>query len=152
MGSRLHDPMPADEKILYRTSLPWTAFVTPMVLLLAGLGLLGVGIADPDLEMLGMIGLLLIPLGLVGVAARVLAYKCAKCAVTTKRVLLEGGLLRRHSLEIRLTPAEGTEHGQGTGGRPHGHVTILVAGPGGIREEFTNRSHPLEFRRQAFTG
>jgi len=72
-------------------------------------------------------------------------------AVTSKRVLIKVGFIRRHSLELLLHKVEGIGVDQGIVGRLLGYGMITVSGTGGTVEPFQTIENPLEFRRQVQT-
>jgi uncharacterized membrane protein YdbT with pleckstrin-like domain len=68
--------------------------------------------------------------------------------VTTKRVIIKVGLVRRRSVELLLRQVEAIRVEQGILGRILGYGTIIVGGTGGTAEPFSEIAAPLEFRRQ----
>ncbi len=67
--------------------------------------------------------------------------------MTTRRVLIKVGVLRRRSLELLLSKVESIGVDQGIVGRLLGYGTIIVTGTGGTKEPFRMIAAPLEFRR-----
>src|SRR5580692_7227352 len=67
-------------------------------------------------------------------------------AVTSKRVVVKVGFLRRHSTEILLRQVEGITVDQGLLGRIFGFGTIVVEGTGSDRTPYKGISSPMEFR------
>lgn len=78
---------------------------------------------------------------------RLIEFKTSEFAVTSKRVLIKRGFIRRHSLEILLAKVESIGVDQSPLGRLLGFGTIVVSGTGGTKERFKNISRPLEFRK-----
>lgn len=72
----------------------------------------------------------------------------AEFAVTTKRVIVAVGAVRRRTLELMLDKVEGIGVEQTLAGRIFNFGTVTVTGSGGTRESFDNVAAPLEFRRQ----
>jgi len=72
-------------------------------------------------------------------------------AVTTRRVVIKAGVLRRHTVEMMLGQIEGVTVEQGITGRIFNFGTMTVIGSGGTRETFDHMVAPLEFRRQVQT-
>lgn len=72
----------------------------------------------------------------------------AEFAVTTKRVIIAVGAVRRRTLELMLDKVEGVGVEQTLGGRVFNFGTVTITGSGGTRESFANIAAPLEFRRQ----
>ena len=131
------------ETVHYRTGLHWIVLVTPIIVasflalmsLFAFFGSVVIGLA------------LLLIAGLI-VAAGFLSRSSSEFAVTNKRVILKAGLIRRRSLELLLTKIESIGVNQGLLGRALGYGTIVVRGTGGTAEPFTTVRHALELRRQ----
>jgi uncharacterized membrane protein YdbT with pleckstrin-like domain len=67
-------------------------------------------------------------------------------AVTTKRVVVKVGFLRRHSTEILLRQVEGITVDQGLLGRIFGYGTIVIEGTGSDRTPYKGIAAPMEFR------
>ena len=72
----------------------------------------------------------------------------AEFAVTTKRVIIAVGAVRRRTLELMLDKVEGVGVEQSIWGRIFNFGTVTITGSGGTRESFDNIASPLEFRRQ----
>lgn len=72
----------------------------------------------------------------------------AEFAVTTKRVIIAIGAVRRRTLELMLDKVEGVGVDQSLTGRLFNFGTVTITGSGGTRESFPNIAAPLEFRRQ----
>jgi uncharacterized membrane protein YdbT with pleckstrin-like domain len=72
----------------------------------------------------------------------------AEFAVTTKRVIVAVGAVRRRTLELMLDKVEGVGVDQTIWGRIFNFGTVTITGSGGTRESFDNIAAPLEFRRQ----
>jgi len=72
----------------------------------------------------------------------------AEFAVTTKRVIVAVGAVRRRTLELMLDKVEGIGVDQTLAGRIFNFGTVTITGSGGTRESFDNLAAPLEFRRQ----
>jgi uncharacterized membrane protein YdbT with pleckstrin-like domain len=83
------------------------------------------------------------------IAANVWARRAsAEFAVTTKRVIVAVGAVRRRTLELMLDKVEGIGVEQTLAGRIFNFGTVTITGSGGTRESFDNLAAPLEFRRQ----
>src|SRR4029077_1171933 len=68
-------------------------------------------------------------------------------AVTNRRVLINVGLIGRHTVELLLQKVEGIGVDQPLSGRVLGFGTIVVTGTGGTCERFDRIADPLQFRR-----
>lgn len=130
-----------NESIIYRTKLHWIVFVPPAVLILLGLLMAG------GSEVSGA-GAFLVILGVIWGAARGITYATSEFGVTTRRVLIKTGLIRRDSIETLLAKVEGISVNQGVLGRFLGYGTITVTGTGGSRSPFKRVANALELRRR----
>jgi uncharacterized membrane protein YdbT with pleckstrin-like domain len=72
----------------------------------------------------------------------------AEFAVTTKRVIVAVGAVRRRTLELMLDKVETVGVDQTLAGRIFNFGTVTITGSGGTRESFEHLAAPLEFRRQ----
>jgi uncharacterized membrane protein YdbT with pleckstrin-like domain len=70
-------------------------------------------------------------------------------AVTTKRVIVKTGMIRRHTVELNHSKVESFQVSQGIFGRLMGYGTLTVTGTGGVRTPIKGIDRPLEFRRSA---
>ena len=138
------------EQVVYRANLHWMIYgpaaivsVLALLVLVSSIGGRSGGIAS--------FGGLLLLIGLVMFFFRWIAVRTSEFAVTSKRVVIKVGLVRRHSLELLLRQVEGIGVDQGIVGRIFGYGTITVAGTGGTKEPFRGIANPLEFRRQVQT-
>jgi uncharacterized membrane protein YdbT with pleckstrin-like domain len=128
-----------DEKIVYTARLHWKIFIGPSLIILAGILLF---IIQPILG--GVVAFV----GLLFWLRAFIEYKTSEFAVTTKRVIIKVGLLRRRTLELLLRQVEAISVEQSLLGRLFGYGSLTLTGTGGVREVFHNISSPLEFRRQ----
>lgn len=142
------DNLMPGEEVLYRATLHWITFAAPVLLLLAGFLIIVASFTSPELEAIGVFGFLLFVVGGLLLLPRFIAFKTSEFAVTTKRVLIKVGFIRRHSLELLLTKVEGIGVDQSILGRLLRFGTIIVTGTGGTKENFKNISQPMEFRKQ----
>jgi len=75
--------------------------------------------------------------------------KTTELAVTSKRVIVKTGLVRRHTVELNHSKVESFQVSQGIFGRLMGYGTLTVTGTGGVRTPINSIDAPLEFRRNA---
>jgi len=130
------------EQVLFRTRLHPIVFALPVVFaLLAVLAHWGIrqGVMNPA----GLFGVLAVVLGIV----RCIDFVTSEFAVTTKRVIIKVGVVRRRTLEMQLTKVEAVAVEQSIPGRIFGYGNIVVTGTGGTKEPFKRISEPLGFRR-----
>jgi uncharacterized membrane protein YdbT with pleckstrin-like domain len=69
-------------------------------------------------------------------------------AITTQRIIIKMGWIRRQSLEVYVAKVESISVEQGAVGRVFDYGDITVRGTGGTRERFRDIASPFEFRRQ----
>jgi uncharacterized membrane protein YdbT with pleckstrin-like domain len=135
------------ERILYRTGLHWIVLLVPglcggFFVLLGTFILIG-----GDGGSTG-VGLLIGGFGVLVIALAVMVRNATEMAVTSKRVIVKVGLLRKKTLELFLSRVESVGVEQGLLGRMLGYGSIVVRGTGGTAEPFKKVRSPLEFRRQ----
>ena len=75
-------------------------------------------------------------------------YLTAEFAVTSKRVMVKDGFLRRRSLELNLTKVESVAVNQSLVRQLLGYGTLRVRGTGTTNETFRGITGAMEFRRQ----
>ena len=95
-------------------------------------------------------GIVLLPalgLGLVFLAVAYVRYKSTELAVTTKRVIVKHGFIRRQTVEINLNKVESIQVDQGVLGRVFNFGTLVVAGTGTSHAPIAGISEPMAFRK-----
>lgn len=140
-----------DEKVVYRTGLHWIALLAPIVFLALSLAFALWSMLRPVDRASGPIrvfGLVVLVVALVVFLVKLVYYRSAEFAVTSKRVMLKVGWMRRHSLELILSKVEAISVDQNFRGRIFGFGTITITGTGGTKETFESLAHPFEFRSQ----
>jgi uncharacterized membrane protein YdbT with pleckstrin-like domain len=133
------DHLTKDEIVVARARLHWIVFVWPA--LCAGIGLL---LLSGEAAAAGWLFLALAVLS--GVPAA-LSYATSEFALTTKRVLVKTGWIRRRSFEVLLSKVEGIGVDQGILGRILGYGAVVVTGTGGSHDAFQRMTDPMAFRR-----
>ena len=74
-------------------------------------------------------------------------YKTTELAVTTKRVIVKHGFVRRRTVEINLNKVESIQVDQGVLGRIFDFGTLVVAGTGASHAPITGIAAPMAFRK-----
>jgi hypothetical protein len=143
----IEQSLTAGERILYRTGLHW------IVLLIPGLFggcfiLLGTAILIGGDSGSTGVGLLIGGFGALVIALAVMVRNATEMAVTSRRVIVKVGVLRKKTIELFLPKVESVRVEQGPLGRKLSYGDIVVRGTGGTAEPFNNVRSPLEFRRQ----
>lgn len=72
-----------------------------------------------------------------------------EAVVTTRRIIIASGWLRRHTFEMPLSRFESIRIEQSLVARVLGFGSVLVVGVGGGRQQFSHMAKPLAFRRAA---
>ena len=75
------------------------------------------------------VGVLLLPvfgIGLIFLAIAYIRYKSTELAVTTKRIIVKYGFIRRQTIEINLNKAESIQVDQGILGRLFDFGTLVI--------------------------
>jgi uncharacterized membrane protein YdbT with pleckstrin-like domain len=129
----------SDEEVVYRAHLHWKVYWKSFLIMLIGVGLLFV---EP------IVGGVVIFGGFIVGLRDFIEYKTSEFAVTTKRVIIKVGLLRRRTLELLLRQVEAISVEQTILGRMLGFGSVTLTGTGGVQEVFHNISSPLEFRKR----
>ncbi|WP_422014175.1 PH domain-containing protein [Roseateles sp.] len=96
------------------------------------------------------LGLILLPafgLGLVFWAMAYVRIKSTELAVTTKRVIVKHGFIRRSTIEINISKVESIQVNQSLLGRMLDFGTLVIAGTGASHAPIAGIAEPLAFRR-----
>lgn len=127
MGSYVEDALVKDERILH------------------------VGhISKWSLWHLIVFGVLLVPafgLGLLLLIAAYARYKSTELAVTSRRIIVKYGFIRRRTIEINLNKAESIQVDQSLLGRMFDFGTLIVAGTGASHAPLSGIADPMAFRK-----
>ncbi|MBI4885522.1 MAG: PH domain-containing protein [Acidobacteria bacterium] len=129
-----------DETVVHKATLHWLIF--GKATLVAAAGLLLLVLVEPT------VGALVLAIGLVMAVPAWVAYRTSEFGVTTKRVIVKVGLVRRRTLELLLRQVEAISIDQSLMGRIFNYGSVTLSGTGGVREVFHNIAAPLEFRRK----
>lgn len=100
------------------------------------------------------LGLILLPafgLGLIFLIKAYVRYKTTELAITTKRVIVKFGFIRRSTVEININKVESIQVDQEILGRLFNFGTLIIAGAGNPQAPIAGISAPMEFRK-AFIG
>ena len=96
------------------------------------------------------LGLVLLPafgLGLIFWIMAYVRYKTTELAITTKRVIVKFGFIRRRTVEININKVESIQVDQEILGRMFDFGTLVIAGAGDPQAPIAGISAPMEFRR-----
>jgi uncharacterized membrane protein YdbT with pleckstrin-like domain len=141
-----------DEDLVYSGKVHWFIFVRPVVLFLLGVFLLRY---DGERELpevkVGMFigGTVLIFWSALAFLKALIAKLTTELAVTTRRVIVKVGFIRRDTMELNHSKVESFRVSQSIAGRILNFGTLIVSGTGGGTTPIPNIDAPLEFRRIA---
>jgi uncharacterized membrane protein YdbT with pleckstrin-like domain len=96
------------------------------------------------------LGLVLLPafgLGLIFLIMAYVRYKTTELAITTKRVIVKFGLIRRRTIEININKVESIQVDQEILGRVFNFGTLVISGAGNPQAPVAGISSPMDFRR-----
>lgn len=99
------------------------------------------------LIVLGVVLLPVVGLGLIFLIMAYVRYKSTELAVTTKRVIVKHGFIRRQTVEINMNKVESIQVDQGVLGRIFDFGTLIIAGTGTSHAPITGVSAPMTFRK-----
>lgn len=139
------------EQVVFRTGLHWSALLAPIAFLGLSLAFALWAMLRPEDQTSGPVrvfALVVLAVALLVFLVRLVYFRSAEFAVTSKRVMLKVGWMRRHSLELILSKVEAISVDQNLRGRVFGYGTITLTGTGGTKETFESLAHPFEFRSQ----
>ncbi|MDQ8039206.1 MAG: PH domain-containing protein [Rickettsiella sp.] len=138
--SYIDQTLSANELVFYRCRPHWIIFFKPFFSLLAGLL-----IFYWDLH---LIGIILLVMALIGWISAVIVYFTSEFGITSRRVVIKLGFIRRYSFENLLTRIEGIEVNQSILGRLLNYGSLCIRGVGGSGELFPAVPDPLLFRQK----
>ena len=148
MPSYVDSNLMSGEQVVHRAQLHWGIFVGPAILSFIGLIILiSLSAAAGGGGAVGgfFIWLLLtIPMLLAGIR-----YMTSEFAVTSRRVIVKVGLIRRSTVELNHRQIEGLILSQGIVARIFGAGTIVVNGTGRTAQPVHFIADVMEFRRNA---
>jgi uncharacterized membrane protein YdbT with pleckstrin-like domain len=96
-----------------------------------------------------LLGVVLLVVG-VGLAFLIIAYiriKSTEVAVTTKRLIVKHGFVRRNTVEINLSKVESIQVDQNVLGRMLNFGTLMISGTGTSHAPIDGIADPMAFRK-----
>lgn len=139
MASYVEGNMLPNEQVVYQTQQHAIIFLSPALIVVAGIALGIFAMPAGGLAVLGA-GMLM----MVGAWIR---QWSSEFAVTNRRVIIKTGWISRRTIELNMSKVESVEVAQDIFARMLGYGTIIVNGTGGTREPFSLINDPLGFRR-----
>ena len=95
------------------------------------------------------LGILLLPvvIGLFFLVQAYIRYKTTELAITTKRVIVKVGFIRRSTVEININKVESIQVDQSLLGRVFDFGTLVISGAGTAQAPLHGIAEPLAFRK-----
>jgi uncharacterized membrane protein YdbT with pleckstrin-like domain len=138
--SYVEEVLRPDEGVLQRAQLHWIIYAPPFVLLLAGVVVAFAANGSV------LIGLLLVFLGLLAWLMRWIDRMTTEIAVTSQRVIIKRGLIRRSTMEMNARQIESVRVEQSITGRLLDFGTLIIGGTGEGVEVIPRVAAPLVLR------
>lgn len=94
-------------------------------------------------------GVILLPV-VIGLVLLIVAYvriKSTELAITTKRLIVKHGFIRRNTIEININKVESIQVEQGVMGRMLDYGTLVISGTGTSHAPIAGIAQPMAFRR-----
>lgn len=96
------------------------------------------------------LGIILLPafgIGLVLLVWAYVRYKTTELAITSRRVIVKFGFIRRRTIEININKVESIQVDQEVLGRLFNFGTLVISGAGNPQAPIAGISSPMEFRK-----
>ena len=96
------------------------------------------------------LGIILLPafgIGLVFLVWAYVRYKTTELAITSRRVIVKFGFIRRRTIEININKVESIQVDQEVLGRLFNFGTLVISGAGNPQAPIAGISSPMEFRK-----
>ena len=126
------------ERVLQRVQLHWIVYAPPFVLFLAGVVIFAYGFV--------ISGMLLVFVGLLVWLMCWTIRMTTEIAVTSQRVIIKRGLIRRSTMEMYASQIESVEVEQSITGRLLDFGTLIIGGTGEGVEVIPRVAAPLVLR------
>jgi len=128
----------APERTIYETGIHWAVFLRPLAWLV-------VAVIVKDVPALPVLFVLVMIVDFIG---RFLMRSNTHFTLTTRRLSMSTGVLRKRSLELVLSKVESISVNEPLFGRMLGYGTVIVGGTGGTKEPFPLVPQPQELRHR----
>jgi uncharacterized membrane protein YdbT with pleckstrin-like domain len=135
-----------NERVLHRGRLHWFIYAPGLGLLVAGVGAMAVA-AKIGPEQVVLFGFLMMIVVAPVLLAAWIARMTTEIAVTSQRIIIKRGLIRRSTLEMNAGQIESVYVEQSIAGRLLGFGTVIIYGTGSGIEPIANVAAPLAFRK-----
>jgi uncharacterized membrane protein YdbT with pleckstrin-like domain len=130
------------ERTVVSAQMHWAVYLRPCVWVLIGLAL--------STSPVGSVFLFFfLVIAAVDALGQFLLRRNTHYEITTRRLVMSTGILRKRSLELARAKVESIAVNESLVGRLLGYGTIVVGGTGGTKEAFPMVPDPQAFRRSA---
>ncbi len=155
--SYIDETLTPDEELVFRTKPHWIIFTASLGWLFLAILILFVApkynVANAHFygryTITDLLGFLALFAALFSGLSAFVTYSTSEYGITTRRILMKVGFIRRYSEEIMLSRVESIQVFQSIMGRLFDYGTIVVSGTGGSKDPFPYMPNPLNFRRIA---
>lgn len=143
VGNYIENNLARDEQIIIKAEVSWLSQF--WYLLFGGLltlgGLSKIFIENSSASFGLVIGIFLIAVAMINVLT-------TELALTNRRIIAKTGLIRRSTIELKVTRVESLEINQSILGRIFDFGSVIVKGTGGSSAPIPFINRPLHFREQ----
>jgi uncharacterized membrane protein YdbT with pleckstrin-like domain len=148
--SYARENLSAGEKIVYRTSQHWILFIESVSIILTAVVIfyLSIEYGGDTTPYINYLGYGTLFFGLMKFSHELIRHHTSEFVVTTERVIIKVGVLKRTSLAMPLSKIESVEVNQTLMGQILDFGTIHITGTGTATSKFELISHPGMFRRK----
>jgi uncharacterized membrane protein YdbT with pleckstrin-like domain len=149
MPSYVEANLMSGERVVHRARLHWGIFVGPAIFFFIGLIIAIVAGAAIGGGGGAFAALVILVLFAIPIVRALIRYITTEFAVTSRRVVVKWGFIRRETRELNHRQVEGLAVSQGLIDRLFNAGTITVNGTGGRPYKVVFVYGPMEFRRNA---
>lgn len=140
MGSYIDSNLVKGERVLYEAHYHWSVWMQPILVIIFGL----LACMPEDVHTLGFF---FTAIGFMYLIGTFLKVATDEFAVTTQRLIIKTGVIRRTTLELNLRKVETISVSQGLLDRIFGGGTLECRGTGSTLSKISNIEEPYEFRK-----
>ena len=147
MSSYVAEILSPGERLVYQGHVSMFAILPSLV---GGAVLIAAGIAL--IVTAGPVGIVLVVLGLLWIAAALIRRSSTELAVTDRRVIAKFGFISRSTVELNLSKLESVRVEQSVMGRIFGYGSVYVTGTGSTLDPIPFIAEPIKFRQAVQTA
>ena len=132
------------EEVLYKANIHWVIFIPSVFIFLVAIFFYIIDFKDSD-----VLGNIVILISLYSLLKAFITKKTTELAITSKRIIVKVGLIRRNTIELNHDKVESFKINQTLLGRVLCFGTLIVNGAGRAKIPIRGIDNPLEFRKNA---